>query len=62
VAGGAALLVDPTRVDAIADALRRVLDDPSERALRVERGFARAKELSWAETARKTLAVYQSLG
>jgi glycosyltransferase involved in cell wall biosynthesis len=47
VVADAALVVEPT-VDAVTDALRRVLDDPGE--LR-RKGPARAAELSWERTA-----------
>jgi glycosyltransferase involved in cell wall biosynthesis len=54
VAGDAALLVDPRDVDAIADALARVLGDPElARDLRA-RGRERAAAFSWERTARET--------
>jgi glycosyltransferase involved in cell wall biosynthesis len=59
VAGDAALLVDPTDVSEIAEALARVLTD---RALADDlraRGRARAATFSWAATARATLDVYR---
>jgi alpha-1,3-rhamnosyl/mannosyltransferase len=59
VAGDAALLVDPEDVEAIAAAIRRGLDDPALRAELRARGLARAAGFSWAETARRTLAVYR---
>jgi glycosyltransferase involved in cell wall biosynthesis len=58
-AGGGALLVDPLSVDAIADGLSRILGDEALRAGLVAKGRARAAELSWDETARRTLAVYK---
>ncbi|MGI8801899.1 MAG: glycosyltransferase family 4 protein [Solirubrobacteraceae bacterium] len=58
VAGGAALLFDPDREDAIAGAIDRLLDDPGEaRRLRAA-GIARAAEFTWERAARETLAVY----
>ena len=59
VAGDAALLVDPYSVTAIADAMQKVLSDPSLAAELRERGLARARMFSWEETARKTIAVYE---
>jgi glycosyltransferase involved in cell wall biosynthesis len=59
VAGGAALLVDPLDEQAIAGALRRVLDDPALAADLRDRGLERAAAFSWRETARATLRVYR---
>lgn len=47
VAGDAALLVDPTDVDAIATAVARVLDEPDLRERLVARGRARVEAFSW---------------
>lgn len=59
--GDAGVLVDPCDVPAIAAAMARVHDSPRLRAELAERGRARAASFSWAETARRTLAVYSSL-
>lgn len=59
VAGGAAELFDPLDVDAMAAAILRVLDSPSEY---VERGLARAAQFTWAEAARQHDAVYEAVG
>jgi glycosyltransferase involved in cell wall biosynthesis len=58
VTGDAAALFDPTDPQAIAEAVRTVLDDP---APWVERGLARAQQFSWDATARATEAVYREL-
>lgn len=59
VVGKAALLVDPESVEAMAEAIARVLRDADlARALR-EGGLARSRELTWERTARLTLAVYE---
>ncbi len=50
-AGDAALLVDPLDTDAIADALRRVLEDAELAAALRTRGLARAARLTWDRTA-----------
>jgi glycosyltransferase involved in cell wall biosynthesis len=58
VAGDAALLVDPTDVEAIGDAIRRLLDD---RALAAELGSAaraRASTYTWARSAELVAAIY----
>ena len=62
VAGDAALLVDPTDVDAIADAILRLATDDALRARLVERGLENVKRFSWAKCARETLEVLESVG
>ena len=57
--GDAALLVDPTDVDALADALGRVLDDPALRALLVSRGHERVQEFSWPTAVDEFVALYR---
>ena len=58
IAGDAALVIDPHDRKALADALRRVLEDESLRASLRQRGFERSKHFSWEEAARETAAVY----
>ncbi|HVR04534.1 MAG TPA: glycosyltransferase family 1 protein [Solirubrobacteraceae bacterium] len=58
VAGDAALLFDPRDERAIAQAIERLLGEPQlARELRA-RGVVRAREFTWARTARLTLASY----
>jgi glycosyltransferase involved in cell wall biosynthesis len=59
VCGDAALLVPPTDVGALAEAMRRVLADPPLREALRERGLRQAARFRWEETARKTLAIYR---
>jgi glycosyltransferase involved in cell wall biosynthesis len=59
VAGGAALLCDPTDPAAVANALARILDDPALRADLALRGLARAAELGPRQLALGTLAAYE---
>jgi len=61
VAGDAALLVDPFSPAAIGDALCRVLTDGLLRASLIERGYARARSMTWERTARETLAVLRDV-
>jgi len=61
VAGDAALLFPPGDVDALGEALQRVVTDETLRGELSRRGLARAARFSWADTARRTLAVYESL-
>lgn len=58
VAGEAAVLIDPYDSDDLKEAMKQVL---ASKDLRVElkgRGFARSREFSWLDTARKTAQVY----
>ena len=61
IADGAALLIDPRDVEALAGAMRRLLSDEPLRADLRTRGLGLAGRFSWAETARRTLSVYESL-
>ena len=58
VAGDAAILVEPGDPAALAEGIRLAMAD---RERFVMAGLARAKQFSWAETARRTLAVYREL-
>lgn len=58
VAGDAALLVPPSEVEAIAEALHRVLTDPALRAELQARGFERSRAFSWERVATETRRVY----
>ena len=55
----AGLLIDPESVDAIASAMARVLTDRALAADLGRRGVERSRRYSWAETARRTLAIYR---
>ena len=61
VAGDAGLTVDPTDVDAVADGLRRVLNDPALAARLAQAGRDRAATLTWAATAEATVGVYREV-
>ena len=61
VVGDAALTVDPYDVGAIANAIKRVIDDPLLRQELSSKGQKRAGEFDWRETARRTLAVYEEV-
>ena len=60
-AGDDALLVDPTDVAAIAEALAGMLTDAGLRADLAARGAARAARYSWERTARATLEAYREV-
>ena len=61
VASGAALMVDPTDVGEIADAMRQIVETPGLAASLRESGLERARAFSWERTAEGTLAVYHAL-
>lgn len=61
VAGGAALDVDPLSVAAIGTAMLELARDDALRQRCIAAGRARAAQLTWRETARKTADVYRSV-
>jgi len=61
VVGDAGLLICPTDVDAIAEAVVRVVTDRELHASLRQRGLERARSFSWERTARETLAVYREI-
>ncbi|MFZ6027462.1 MAG: glycosyltransferase family 4 protein [Chloroflexota bacterium] len=61
VVGDAGLLVPPDAPTALANALEQVLVSPELHAALKERGHQQAGRFTWEETARRTLAVYESL-
>jgi len=61
VVGDAALSVDPFDIDAIAAAIKKLVNDSTLRKELSVKGQRRAKEFSWRETARQTLVVYKEV-
>ncbi len=61
VAGDAALLVDPYDVQALAEALRRLLDDPALRQTLIARGAGQAAFFTWERAAAQLLTVYRQM-
>jgi glycosyltransferase involved in cell wall biosynthesis len=61
IAGPAAILVDPTDVDAIAAGLNRIVSDEQTRAELIQRGIVRASQFSWDRTAQQVAAVLAGL-
>ncbi len=59
VAGDAAWLVDPTSVEAIAEAMVRLVADEGLRNEMRRKGFQRVSQFSWETSALKTLEVYR---
>lgn len=62
VAGDAALLIDPTDVDAIAAAMLRLSRDEALRADLIAAGYENVKRFSWDKAAAETLAVLEAAG
>jgi len=63
VAGDAAILVDPTSISMIVDALRQLTEQPDQASRIRLRGLERARHYSWSHTAAATRAVVtQQLG
>lgn len=56
VAGGAAILVEPTDTNSIAEGIAGALRGPKGL---IEKGFEHVKQFSWEKTARMTLEVYK---
>ena len=60
LAGEAAVLFDPTDVDAIAAGLEQVWSDDELRRVLVDRGHVRAEAYSWDRLARSCRALYRA--
>ena len=59
VAGDAALLVDPTSVDQITQAIKTIVGNSAMRTMLRAKGLARAQRFSWSRTTDK---VHELLG
>lgn len=62
VVGAAAVQIGPRDSEALAHAMKTVLEDEALAAALRARGFNRVKPFSWERTARKTLEVYRRVG
>ncbi len=60
ICGDAGLMFDPTSVEEMSDALRRLMNEPLRSQLATA-GAERAKQFSWDRAARQTLAVYRAV-
>ena len=61
IAGGAALLVDPYNIEAIADGIARVLTDDALAADLRARGPVRARDFSWDRSVGRTFEIYRQV-
>jgi len=59
--GDGALYFAPGDVDAMAGAIRQVIEDPQTREHLIERGRARVEVFSWARMAEETLRLYEQV-
>ena len=60
VAGGAAVLVDPTSVEELAAGIASLWCDETLRGGNIERGLERAREFTWMRAAQQTALVYDA--
>ncbi len=61
IAEGAAVLVDPQSVPAIADGLRSVIENEALRKALIAAGEKRASEFTWQRAVERTYSVYREL-
>ena len=61
IAGDAAVLVDPTDIEGMTEAARRMVEDEPWRVQWSALGRARASQFTWQRAARATLDVYRVL-
>jgi len=59
VAGGAALLVDPTNVNSIAEGMYQMISDETLRQGLREKGLKRARDFTWEDCSRRTLSLLE---
>ncbi len=59
IAGTTAILVDPLDINALANAMQRLLGDPQTYHIDQE-GIRHSKKFSWEDAARKTVEVYEN--
>ena len=62
VVGDAAVTVDPKSVSELSEALAHLVSDHARAVELSGKAQARAERFSWAETARRTLEVYEKAG
>jgi len=61
VAGEAALLIDPYRIETITTALVSLLTNPDLSPSLIQKGLGQARRFTWEAGARKTLAVFEKV-
>jgi glycosyltransferase involved in cell wall biosynthesis len=61
VAGHAAILVDPMKVEEIIESICRLQQDPEHQKDLTQKGLEQAKHFTWEESARRTAQIYENL-
>lgn len=61
VASNAAVLVEPTDIKAISEAVVRLKQNSNYRQTWIAQGFTRAKQLTWKKSAEQLVSVYEQL-
>jgi len=61
IAGDAALLIEATDTEALADAMHQLVIDTSLREGLIQRGYEQARKFEWEEAARRLLDVYSMI-
>ena len=61
VTGEGAILFDPTQPTQLADAIHRLIEDPTLRESLRQRGRTSARRFSWERTARETFSVFDRI-
>jgi glycosyltransferase involved in cell wall biosynthesis len=61
VCGGAAVLIDPTDTDALAEAMRQLENDANLRTDLQQKALGQAAKFSWAKSAEQVLGVYSAV-
>jgi glycosyltransferase involved in cell wall biosynthesis len=61
VAGNAALMINPTDLEAMVDAMEQLLTDSALRQTLIQRGYIRAQQFTWEASAQHLRRVYAFL-
>lgn len=61
IVGDAGLLVNETKSEAIAEAMRTIIHEPKTRTAFIQRGIERTKQFSWEAAARQTIGVLEAV-
>jgi len=61
VLGKSAYFFDGEKIEAMADAIKKIIGDVDLRQELIEKGFEQVKKYSWKKMARETLAIYQNV-
>lgn len=61
IVGDAAVVIEPSKPDSLAEAMRSLLSNPERRASLVAKGKLNVQRFSWKRTAEQTLTIYQTV-